>query len=130
MKLLSLLVIGVSVAAPMYGQAYRADPKPGEQGSSNIRIVGHLPLISSGPYATSDIEMEQELSRPYVYVDRTKIPAGFDIISIKEPTRPRLIYSWRIESPELHKGNGSLAPTYLKSKGRYYFFNGFGFSQG
>src|SRR5579872_1896582 len=124
----------VALAALLPGwlaaQEYHADPRPGEQGSSNIRIVGHLPLEGTGPYNTSDIELEQEVSRPYVYLDRTKIPAGFDIVSIKDPARPRVIYSWRIDNPDLHRGNGSLAPTYLKSKGRYYFFNGFGFNQG
>src|SRR3954462_7752451 len=128
MKFTSLLLIGFAVTTTRTASAqqYHADPKPGEQGSSNVRIVGHLPLMSTSAYNSSDIEMEQELSRPYVYVDRTKIPAGFDIISIKDPSKPKVIYSWHIETPELHKGNGSLAPTYLKSKGRYYFFNGFG----
>src|SRR5262245_41736070 len=123
-------ILSLGATSVGLGQQYQANPAPGEQGSSNIKIVGHLPLTSTGPYNSSDIEMEQELSRPYVYVDRTKIPSGFDIISIKDPAKPRVIYSWRIEQPELHKGNGSLAPTYLKSKGRYYFFNGFGFNQG
>jgi hypothetical protein len=128
----AVLAVFLTVGAARIGfaQGYRADPAPGEQKSSNMRVVGHLPLDATGPYNSSDIELEQELSRPYVYIDRTKIPTGFDIISIKDPARPKVIYSWRIEQPELHKGNGSLAPTYLKSKGRYYFFNGFGFNQG
>ena len=122
-------------------QAYRPDPAPGEEGSKNIRVVAHLPAVNAaGPYSVSDVEIEQELSRPYVYLDRTlqlsagvtrsDLPTGFDIISIKDPARPRLIYSWRLENPELHRGGGSLAPAYLKSKGRYYFFNAFQFQQG
>src|SRR5262245_38794426 len=100
---------------------------PGKQASSNMKIVSHLQL--PGPaFSTSDIELEQELSRPYAYVDKRMTPTGFDIISIKDPTKPQIIYQWRIENGELHHGSGSLAPTYIKTKGRYYFFNGFEFS--
>jgi hypothetical protein len=85
---------------------------------------------AGGPYSVSDIEMEQELSRPFVYMDRANPPAGLDIISIKDPARPQLLWSWRIENPEIHSGSGSLAPAYVKTKGRYYLFNGFQFRQG
>jgi hypothetical protein len=128
-----MLVVATSVSA----QQYNPNPKPGEEGSRNIRIVGHLPPINaSGPFSVSDMEVEQELSRPYVYLDRaneagSKTPViGFDIISIKDPSKPVALYSWRIENPELHMGPGSLAPTYVKTKGRYYFFNGFQFRAG
>ena len=57
------------------------------------------------------------------------MPSGFDIINLKEPSRAYVMYSWRIENPELHQGSGSLSPAYLKSHGRYYFFNGFQFGQ-
>ena len=126
-----------SLTSTLTAQQYRPNPLPGEEKSSNIRVVGHLPpLNASGPYNVSDIEMEQELSRPYVYLDRANeagVPnptIGFDIISIKDAARPRIIYSWRIDNPELHRGPGSLAPTYIKTRGRYYFFNGFQFQQG
>src|SRR6185503_14855718 len=49
-------------------QQYRPDPKPGEQGSRNIHVIGHLPLTVSSPYNIADIEIEQELSRPYIYI--------------------------------------------------------------
>ena len=131
---LTLALFAFATSLP--AQAYRPDPLPGEQGSRNVRVVSHLPLNVAGPFNTSDIEMEQELSRPYVYVDHaneagTKNPRiGFDIISIKDPAKPRVIYSWQIENAELHLGPGSLAPTYVKHKGRYYFFNGFQFRSG
>ena len=123
-------------AGPVRAQAYRPDPAPGEQGSANIKIVSHLPLNVSAPYNTSDIEIEQELSRPYVYVDHAneagaRSPTiGFDIISIKDPGKPQVIYTWHIENQELHRGAGSLGPTYIKTHGRYYFFNGFQFQVG
>jgi len=129
-KLMLILAVAPGFGGVLTAQQYNPDPAPGEQGSRNIRVVSHLPLTSSGPFTTSDIEVEQELSRPYVYVDRIKVPAGFDIISIKDPAKPTVIYSWRIENPELHRGNGSLAPTYVKHKGRYYFLNGFQFQAG
>ena len=67
-KFVGVLALGF-VAATAQAQQYNPNPKPGEQGSSNIHIVGHLPLEVAGPFNTSDIEMEQELSRPYIYVD-------------------------------------------------------------
>ena len=126
----------VATTTALEAQVYRPDPLPGEQGSTNVRVVSHLPLNVAGPFNTSDIEMEQELSRPYVYVDHANEAAlknpriGFDIISIKDPSKPRVIYEWQIENAELHQGAGSLAPTYLKHKGRYYFVNGFQFRSG
>src|SRR5262245_54008422 len=125
----SVLAIGTATA-----QQYNPDPAPGEQGSKNIRLISHLaPLNTSGPYNVSDFAMEQELSRPYVYVARAnefgaKNPViGVDIISIKDPAKPVGLWSWRIEDPELHRGPGSLAPAYVKTHGRYYLFNGFQF---
>ena len=135
-KVVTTGIVLLGLAATVQAQAYNPNPKPGEQGSTNVKIVGHLPLRVSGPFNTSDIEMEQELSRPYVYVDHANEAAlpngriGFDIISIKDPSKPRVIYEWDIENAGLHKGPGSLAPAYVKTKGRYYFVNGFQFRQG
>ena len=106
------------------GASAHAQFPPGKQGSSNLRIVAHVPLGANA--TTSDVELEQELSRPYAYVDR-QVNAGFDIINLKDPARAYVMYSWRIEKAELHQGSGS-APAYLKSRGRYYLFNGFQFS--
>src|SRR5262245_56733288 len=92
-------------------------------GSRNIKVLSHLPLDSIEK--TADITMEQELSRPYVYTSHRLIPSGVDIISIKDPGKPRLLWSWRIENAELHRGAGSLNTMYLKSKGRYYLTNSF-----
>src|SRR5215510_13463784 len=81
--------------------------QPGEQGSKNIELMSHIPL--GGNFSAGDIEAEQELSRPYVYVGRFQGPfkeAGFSIISMKDPKKAQLLYSWRIENPELHVGVG------------------------
>ena len=62
---------------------------PGEQGSRNIKVMSHIPL--GGPATVGDIEIEQELSRPYVYMSRLSgysHDIGFDIISVKDPDQP------------------------------------------
>src|SRR5687767_9420520 len=69
-------------------------PAPGARGSSNIKVLSHVPL--GGFLHVSDIELEQELSRPYVYVDKRFQPSGFDIINIKDPAKAYVMYSWRI----------------------------------
>ena len=71
---------------------------PEKPGSDNISIEGHLPL--GGVETVADIEIEQELERPYVYVARSQYrdpnPVGTDIIDISDPGNPRLIARWRI----------------------------------
>src|SRR5262250_1332540 len=37
-----------------------------EKGSSNVHVLSHVPL--GWKLTTADIEIEQELSRPYIYV--------------------------------------------------------------
>ncbi|MBI4419939.1 MAG: hypothetical protein HY560_03870 [Gemmatimonadetes bacterium] len=91
-------------------------------------MLGHLP--TGGFLRGADIEIEQELSRPYVYWNRRFQPSGLDIISVKDPAKPQMIWSWTIADPELHLASGSLAPAYVKTKGRYYVFNGFEFGSG
>src|SRR5882672_7056722 len=111
-------------AGPALGQAFPPDANfvPGTQGSRNIKVVSHIPL--GRMFTMTDIDIEQELSRPYAYVSRmhgTTNSAGFNIINLKDPSRAQMIYYWNIDKPELHKGMGGMAPNYLKSKGRYYF---------
>ena len=118
---LTLLAVGLT-------QTAAAQFPPGKQGSANVHVLSHIPLGRN--LTTADIAMEQELSRPYVYLARRFPPAGVDVVSIKDPTRASIIYSWRIENPDLHQGGGSLNPMYLKSKGRYYLTNAFQFGRG
>ena len=114
-----LLLVGVAGVA-------QAQYPPGEQGSRNVRIMSHLPLGRA--FSVSDIEMEQELSRPYVYVARMLVH-GTEIISIKDPENAEVIYSWRIDNPELHQGNGGMDNKYFKLKGRYYDVQSFQFGR-
>jgi hypothetical protein len=91
-------------------------------------VLAHLPL--GGSYTTADIEIEQELSRPYAYVQRDFGLYGFNIIDLKDPVKARIMYSWNIENPELHTGRGGSDGHYFKYQGRYYYVQSFHFGQG
>src|SRR5882672_8678803 len=110
-------------AAPLLAQYHApgAMSSPGQLGSANVRVMSHVPL--GRVFTVGDIEVEQELSRPYAYVPRldgTTHSAGMNIISLKDPSRARSIYYWRIDQPELHQGIGGLQNKYFKLKTRYY----------
>src|SRR5256886_1594456 len=93
--------------------ALRQQYAPGAQASLNVHTQFHLPSVGA-----TDIRLEQELSRPYVYQSHGR-PAGFHIIDVKDPRRASIIYSWSIENPELHQGNSS-GVMLFKQRGRYY----------
>jgi hypothetical protein len=93
-----------------------------ERGSSNIKVLGHIPL--GGPVSVMDMEVEQELSRPYAYVARGHIGEyavkGMDVINIVDPSNPKVLIRWRIEQEDLHTGLGAMDVKYFKWKGKYY----------
>ena len=39
---------------------------PGQASSANVKLVAHVPV--AGWISVSDVEIEQELSRPYAYI--------------------------------------------------------------
>ena len=124
MKTIFALTLGLALGLPSAAAAQVTNGSgsvAGQQATANVHVMSHI------PGRLTDIEIEQELSRPYAYVS-TGGKGGFDVINLKDPSKAFVMYSWQIESPELHQGSGSLAPTYLKSHGRYYFFNGFQFA--
>ncbi len=104
-------------------QQARTLKEPHTGGSPNIHVAAHVPLGAGE--TVSDIEMEQELSRPYVYLGRfafgrSGTPAvGVDVVDIGNPDAAKVIYRWRIENQELHLGGG-LDNKYFKLRGRYY----------
>ena len=100
---------------------------PLKRGTDNIEVLSHIPL--GGWRTTADIEIEQELHRPYVYVARRFDEAGIDIIDVSDPRNASVIYRWRIENPELHRGTGPMDPKYFKLDGRYYVVQGVQFQQ-
>src|SRR5689334_9699083 len=89
-------VLGVSSAVAQHAPG--AMSPPGGQGSSNVHVLSHVAL--GRVFTVGDIEVEQELSRPYSYVPRldgTTHSAGMNIISLKDPQKAKSIYYWRIE---------------------------------
>src|SRR5688572_23516900 len=124
----------------LFGQSVANNFAPGEAGSRNIKIVSHIPLPGGGnkgvpnlaniEIRTADVELEQELNRPYAYVPMWGTPSQIHIISLKDPAKARILYTWTVENVELHQPAGALAPAYLKTHGRYYFANGFQYGRG
>ncbi|MFQ5742472.1 MAG: LVIVD repeat-containing protein [Acidobacteriota bacterium] len=104
---------------------------PLERGSDNIEVVAHLPL---GPrLSVADLDIEQELSRPYAYVGRIGLfegEKGMDIIDLHEPASPRVIYRWRIENQDLHLAPGGMDVKNFKWQGRYYVVQSLQFREG
>ena len=118
---LLLLLSEVSLAHAQY--------RAGQNRSVNLTLMSHIPL--SGPrngteIQIADIEVEQELSRPYAYVSRGRRPDGFNIIDLHDPAHARLLCSWFIENPELHQGRG-VNGKYFKLNRRYYYAEAFQF---
>jgi hypothetical protein len=116
-----------SLAGPVAGQWTPANP-----GSDNIEVLGHTPL---GPrLSVADIELEQELDRPYAYVARMQYgpvgPKGTDIVDLSDPESPRVIYQWRIENQDLHLPTGGMDVKYFKLDDRYYVVQSLQFGQG
>src|SRR5688572_6694538 len=70
--------------------------------SENMKLVAHIHLGDRSTVA--DVEIEQELSRPYAYVSRRLHEAGVDIVDLRDPAKAKVIYSWRIENAPLHQG--------------------------
>jgi len=127
MKHVLTLTAFLLTALPAFGQ-WTAD-KPG---SDNITVLSHVPL---GPrLSVADIELEQEVSRPYAYVARMVYgdegPRGTDIVDLSDPHHAKVIYRWRIENQDLHAGTGGMDVKYFKWKGRYYVVQSLQFRQG
>ena len=99
--------------------------------TANVHMLSHIPLGRSQTIA--GIAMEQEMSRPYVYVSRMQdphTPAGFSLISVKDPAHAKVIYRYKIANPELHLGFGGMEGKTFKYHGRYYYVQSFQFAQG
>ena len=133
MKTLRSLVAAavlVGSAAPVAAQAVPWSPL--QRGSDNIEVLGHIPL---GPrLSVADMELEQEMHRPYAYVARMQYgpvgPKGLDIINLEDPENPELIYEWRIENQDLHLPTGGMDTKHFKWNDRYYAVQSLQFGQG
>lgn len=124
-----LLLFGMTIGAQATPQSQST---PLKRGSDNIHVQGHLPL--GGPESVADIELEQELDRPYAYVARARYRGnydrGMDIIDLSDPTHPKLLLHWVNENDDLNVGVGGLDIKYFKHSGRYYVVLSVQFGQG
>src|SRR5260370_40852278 len=84
---------------------------PGGRASANVHVLSHIARGSG--YRTGDIEIEQELSRPYAYVASRLDQPGFDILSLKDPAKAFGLYPRRIAHPERATGSGGVQNEYL-----------------
>ncbi len=125
---LPLLVTALLVAVPLSAQEW----SPVDRGSDNIEVLGHLPL--GHRLSVADMDVEQEMDRPFAYVARMVYgfegPKGMDIISIADPEQPELLYEWRIEDQDLHQRTGGMDVKHFKWNDRYYVVQSLQFGQG
>ena len=117
---LALLVLAVGQSSAQY--------PAGKQGSPNMTVLSHLPVGSN--YRLGDLDIEQEMSRPYAYLAMRKDYSGFAVINLKDPAKAYVMYHWKIEDPELHMGGGGQDIEYFKTHGRYYVVTAIQFAQG
>jgi hypothetical protein len=97
-------------------------------GSANVDVLSHIPL--GGFFRVTDVEIEQEVGRPYAYVSGSRDRAGFSIIDLTDPEHAETIFRWTIEDVDLHEGLGGMDAKYFKTNGRYYFVQSMQFAQG
>jgi hypothetical protein len=127
----ALAALLAAAGTPRSADGQAQHPRPGQTGTPNLHVVAHVPL--AGYLQVADIDIEQELSRPYVYVSRgLSRPAGFDIISVKNigKDKAQILYAWNVPNADLHVGLGALRGRYFKTHGRYYYVQCFQFAQG
>ena len=123
----SILTVSAVVLALVVGQSSAQYP-PGKQGSSNMKVLSHVGVGSD--YRLGDLDLEQEMSRPYAYLAMRKDVAGFGVINLKDPAKAYMMYQWNIEEPELHMGGGGQDIEYFKTHGRYYVMTALQFMNG
>ena len=101
----------------------------GQRGTPNIEVVSHISLPGQR-FSHADIEVEQEMDRPFVYIAQRLNGSGFYAISIEDEEHPRVLYRYIVDDPDLHLGSGCLDPKYAKAEGRYYLIVSCQFGQG
>ena len=130
-SLATLAVAALVGTAPLLAQQGTSLWSPLKRGSDNLEVLGHLPL---GPHNNlADMDIEQELGRPYAYVARARYdgtgPVGMVIVDLSDPEHPTKITEWQIENQDLHVG-GARDVKYFKWDGRYYVVQSLQFRQG
>jgi len=128
----SVASAAILLAAAIPLSAQQTPWTPLNRGSDNMEVLGHLPL--GARLSVADMDIEQEMHRPYAYVARMVYgdegPKGTDIISIEDPENPELLYEWRIENQELHQRTGGMDVKHFKWDDRYYLVQSLQFGAG
>jgi hypothetical protein len=125
----SLALAGLAVAARAQDPgATVPENAPKKGGNDKVHLLSRTEN-NTGPWKAADIEIEQDKNRPYVYV------CGFvnfntKIYDISNPATPKLMYTWTIENPELHRGIGAMDGKYFKIGNKYYYAQSLQFMQG
>ncbi|SVB65646.1 uncharacterized protein METZ01_LOCUS218500, partial [marine metagenome] len=117
---MALSVLVLFPASPLLEAQQLAE----KRGSDNIEVVAHLPLGRQ----VSDIEIEQNLKRPYAYVARQN--GGMDIIDLSIPEKAEVLHRWRIEDMDLHVGSAGKDIKIFEWEGRHYVVLSVQFRQG
>ena len=125
-----LLALALLAAAPTLAQ--ETPWTPDAPGSDNLTVLGHIELGEA--LNVMDMEVEQEMDRPFAYVARGTVGEGLergtDFIDISDPSNPEVLYRWRIEDSDLHVGLGGMDIKYFKWDGRYYVVQSTQFGSG
>ena len=79
----------------------------GLRGTPNIEVVSHIPLPGE---RFSHADIEQELHRPFVYIAQRGGATGFYAISLEDEKRPKVLYCYIVDDPDLHLGSGCIDP--------------------
>ena len=121
----------LAVASAAWAQDPGTALRPFEQkrgGRPNTHMLAHV-VTHPGAWKLSDIEMEQDPGRPYVYASGF-VNNDVQIYDVRDPSHPKKVVDWSIENPELHRGIGAMDGKYFKIGNRYYFAQTFQFFQG
>ncbi|HZH40598.1 MAG TPA: hypothetical protein VFD85_06285 [Gemmatimonadales bacterium] len=126
LALIGLASLARTAAAQDPGKAVPTGVKRG--GSPSVKLVAHV-VTHSGAWKLSNVEMEQDKDRPYVYVSGF-VNFDFKVYDVRDPAHPKQVYSWTIENPELHRGIGAMDGKYFRIGNRYYYAQSLQFMQG
>ena len=108
-----------------------SSPKPFDEkkgGSDKVTLLKRVE-VNPGPWKVSNLEIEQEKGRPYVYMSGF-VNYNAKAYDITNTSDPKLVWTWTIEDPELHRGIGAMDGKYFKIDGRYYYAQSLQFQQG
>jgi hypothetical protein len=123
----AVLVLLAAASAALAQDSGNTVPLVKQGGNPKMKMLSHV-STGTGLWRAATVEMEQEPTRPYVYVSGF---TGYNvhIFDVRKPGEPKEVFTWTIEEPALHQGIGAMDGKYFKTKGRYYYVQTFQFTQ-